>query len=91
MNNTVALAPQPVSAASPNLARLALSIVCGPGAVRPTLLPVARSESKNESLGSQVIEGLAADGVLITHTIPAGSMGNERPIEITYERWYSNE
>ncbi|MBO0861838.1 MAG: energy transducer TonB [Chloracidobacterium sp.] len=93
-NNTGAPTPQRVSAAGP--AGFAPSIgfapiVCGPGAVRPTLLPGARSESKNESLGSQVIEGMAADGVLITHTIPAGSMGNERPIEITYERWYSNE
>jgi len=34
---------------------------------------------------------VAADGVRITQTIPAGSMGNERSIEITYERWYSNE
>jgi TonB family protein len=34
---------------------------------------------------------VAADGTRITHTMPAGSMGNERPIEVTYERWSSKE
>ena len=38
-----------------------------------------------------MIEGVAAEGTRTTHTIPAGSMGNERPIEITYERWHSKE
>jgi TonB family protein len=51
----------------------------------------ANMETKSESLGTQTIEGVAAEGTRITHTIPAGSMGNERPIEITYERWYSQE
>jgi TonB family protein len=90
-DNTGAPAPQPVSAAVSNLVPFAPSIVCGPGAIRPALLPGVRSEGKNESLGSQVIEGVAADGLRITQTIPAGSVGNERPIEITYERWHSNE
>jgi TonB family protein len=51
----------------------------------------ANMETKSESLGAQTIEGVAAEGTRITHTIPAGSMGNDRPIEITYERWYSQE
>ncbi|MBO0724741.1 MAG: energy transducer TonB [Blastocatellia bacterium] len=90
-DNTGAPGPRAVSAAVSHLVPFAPSIVCGPGAVRPALLPGARSETKNESLGSQVIEGVAADGLRITQTIPAGSIGNERPIEITYERWHSNE
>jgi hypothetical protein len=48
-------------------------------------------EIKSEALGSQMIEGIAADGMRITYTIPAGSMGNERPIEVTYDRWRSKE
>jgi TonB family protein len=51
----------------------------------------ANLETKNESLGTQVIEGVAAEGTRITQTIPAGSIDNERPIEIIYERWYSQE
>jgi len=46
---------------------------------------------KTESLGTRMIEGVRADGTRITHTIPAGAMGNERPIEIVSERWYSPE
>src|SRR5215471_6908825 len=35
---------------------------------------------KEESLGKQMIEGIEADGVRTTITIPAGEIGNERPI-----------
>jgi hypothetical protein len=46
---------------------------------------------KSESLGKQMIEGVEAEGTRITQTIPAGAMGNERPIETFHERWYSQE
>jgi hypothetical protein len=46
---------------------------------------------QSESLGTQVIEGIKAEGTRITSTIPAGSIGNEQPIEIVTERWYSPE
>ena len=44
---------------------------------------------KTESLGRQTIEGVQADGTRITLTIPAGQMGNELPIQVVTERWYS--
>jgi hypothetical protein len=44
-----------------------------------------------ESLGKQNIEGVEAEGTRTTVTIPAGEIGNERPIEIVSERWYSPE
>jgi hypothetical protein len=46
---------------------------------------------KVESLGKQLIEGVEADGTRTTVTIPAGEIGNERPIDIVEERWYSPE
>ena len=46
-------------------------------------------EPKVEKLASQMIEGVSAEGQRITHTIPAGSIGNEQPIDIVDERWYS--
>jgi TonB family protein len=58
---------------------------CGPGTLRNFLSGV------KVSLGSQMIEGVAAEGTRITHTIPTGSMGNGKPIEITYERWSSKD
>lgn len=47
--------------------------------------------SKTESLGRQTIEGVEAEGTRNTLEIPAGAIGNERPIEIVFERWYSPE
>lgn len=42
-----------------------------------------------EPLGKQIIEGVEAEGTRETITIPAGEIGNERPIQIVSERWYS--
>ena len=44
---------------------------------------------KTESLGKQTIEGVSADGARVTQTIAAGAMGNELPIQVVTERWYS--
>jgi hypothetical protein len=46
---------------------------------------------KTESLGAQVIGGVTAQGTRITRTIPAGQVGNQAPLVITIERWYSPE
>jgi hypothetical protein len=46
-------------------------------------------EVKTESLGTQTIEGVIATGTRTTRTIPAGEIGNERPLEITSEVWTS--
>jgi hypothetical protein len=48
-------------------------------------------EPKVEKLDSQTIEGVLAEGQRVTHTIPAGAIGNEQPINIVDERWYSPE
>jgi hypothetical protein len=50
-----------------------------------------RNNIKKESLGTQMFEGVAAEGTRSTMTIPAGAIGNERPIEVVTERWYSNQ
>jgi hypothetical protein len=44
---------------------------------------------KKESLGTQTINGVSAEGTRITHTIAAGQIGNDKPILIVFERWYS--
>ncbi|NOT27222.1 MAG: hypothetical protein HOP16_14085 [Acidobacteria bacterium] len=49
------------------------------------------SPGVSESLGTQMIEGVLAEGTRSTTTIPAGQIGNERPIEIVSERWFSPE
>ena len=50
-----------------------------------------RPEISNENLGSQTIEGLLAEGTRTTTTWPAGSIGNDRPITSTQERWISRD
>jgi hypothetical protein len=42
-----------------------------------------------EQLGTTFMEGVAVEGTRTTVTIPAGQIGNERPIEIVSERWFS--
>jgi hypothetical protein len=46
---------------------------------------------KTESLGRQIVEGVQADGTRTTMTIPAGEIGNENPIQVVSESWYSPE
>lgn len=46
---------------------------------------------QTESLGTQVIEGIKVEGTRITSAIPAGAIGNDQPIQIVTERWYSPE
>jgi len=42
-----------------------------------------------ENLGDQTINGIHATGTRISTTIPSGKMGNDKPIVVTSERWYS--
>jgi len=42
-----------------------------------------------ESLGTQMVQGVQAEGTRTTVTIPEGSIGNLKPIQIVTERWYS--
>ena len=41
------------------------------------------------SLGTQLVGGVSAEGTRYTRTIPAGQIGNAKPIVIVTERWYS--
>ncbi len=45
--------------------------------------------AQQESLGTKVIEGVQAEGTRSTFTIPAGQIGNEKPITTVTERWFS--
>ena len=50
-----------------------------------------KANTTTESLGVQNIEGVEAEGTRTTTTIPAGSIGNERDIQVVYEKWYSKD
>jgi hypothetical protein len=62
----------------------------------PQVQVIAKSELSGHDvtkvdLGTQMIEGVAAQGTRTTRTLPAGAVGNEQPIVITTETWYSPE
>ncbi len=51
----------------------------------------SRPETSSEKMGSQLIEGVMADGIRATTTWPVGAQGNDRPIVVTSESWFSQD
>ncbi|HKR33175.1 MAG TPA: hypothetical protein VJT08_22030 [Terriglobales bacterium] len=45
--------------------------------------------SKTEPLGTRVIEGIETTGTRRMWTLPAGAIGNDKPLVTTEETWYS--
>ena len=52
---------------------------------------LAEGSLKKEDLGTKTIAGVSAQGTRVTHTIPAGQIGNEKAITMVFEHWYSND
>jgi len=44
-----------------------------------------------QQLGTKTINGFQASGTRVTRTIPAGKIGNDNPIVVVTERWYSTD
>ena len=53
--------------------------------------PERLGKGVTSALGSRDFDGVKAEGKQTTWTIPAGQIGNAKPINITSERWYSPE
>jgi len=58
-------------------------------AVGPLVVGEEASPATTEDLGSQTMEGVLVTGTRTTHTIPAGQIGNEQPLDIVTEVWFS--
>ena len=61
----------------------------GPNGGGPGGEAAADKDTATTSLGTQTIGGVTAEGTRYTRTIPAGQIGNVKPIVIVTERWYS--
>jgi hypothetical protein len=66
----------------------------GPGGDSPDAAQTRTHRGDNanvikESLGTQTINGVSAQGTRYTRTIPAGQVGNDKPLTIVKEEWYS--
>ena len=62
-------------------------------AMQAVALPAnaVRTNVETTKLGEREINGVRAEGTRTTIVIPAGAAGNQLPIEIVSERWYSPE
>ncbi|MET0346312.1 MAG: hypothetical protein ABW218_08615 [Casimicrobiaceae bacterium] len=68
------------------------SLVAPLAPLPPLMLPtLPRGKGETKKLGTKEFDGVKADGTQTTHTIPAGEIGNEKPLVITSERWFSPE
>jgi len=52
---------------------------------------IPKYATNTEQLGKQMVEGVECEGTRSVTTMPAGSIGNERPIETVNEAWFSQE
>lgn len=48
-----------------------------------------RYERTTTSLGTKNFDGVLAEGKMVSYTIPAGKIGNVKPITVSSETWYS--
>lgn len=53
--------------------------------------PQKPKDAKSDSLGTKTIEGISVEGTRITFELPAGHIGNDKPIQVVTENWYSPE
>jgi len=65
-----------------------LAVAAGAGGVLRSRIT---SPGRTEALGKQMIEGVNADGTRFSTTLETGAVGNDRPIQMVNERWYSSE
>ncbi len=63
----------------------------GPGFKHTMRFKNNAENTRTESLGKQTMEGIDVEGSRRITTIPEGEIGNERPIEMITEKWYSPE
>jgi hypothetical protein len=47
------------------------------------------SESKTVPLGEKTIDGIRVVGTQLEHTVPENTVGNQKPIALTVEQWFS--
>jgi hypothetical protein len=84
---------QPVVVMSSN-GNVAFGDFAGPGGTIKAGIntgKIIKVDGKKESLGTQTMEGVNAEGDRVTNTIEAGTIGNDRPIQTITERWYSQD
>ena len=95
--NELPLPPPPPPGAATASGRLG-RVFAGPAQSAQFVGPPSAAEAaqhaparSHESLGTQTIEGLPADGSRTTIVYPVGAFGNDRPVTTISETWISHE
>jgi hypothetical protein len=73
----------PVPVPEPGLQMVTPGVVMGVGG--------SEQGSKTTPLGDKTIEGVRVTGTRVEHTVPAGRIGNDRPMTASAEQWFSSE
>lgn len=83
--------PPPPPGARMTMSTNVMSAVAGPTVMTNVMVrdDQGGADDKVQTLADQTIEGVVAHGKQVTTTIPAGTIGNDQPIVITSETWYS--
>jgi len=68
-----------------------VTTMAGAGPITIRRSEIHTSDPVTEDLGTDTINGVLARGTRSTVTIPAGQIGNDRPIQIVNERWESSD
>jgi hypothetical protein len=91
-NRRVELNPTARTARSVTNYQLTLQRALG-GLAAPNTLATAQGATAEttENLSAQMVNGVPAQGVRTTMTIPRGQIGNDREIKVITERWVSND
>jgi hypothetical protein len=83
---------EPNGSAPPMPDALPSTIATAPAAgmfIQKHVMTDEQAQASTEDLGTQTMEGVLVNGVRTTHAIPAGQIGNDRPITIVTEIWTS--
>lgn len=59
------------------------------GDIRPPNFDNEPKNGKTESLETKILEGVSVEGTRTTFEIPAGQIGNDKPILVVTEKWFS--
>ena len=85
MQNAISNSPR---ASSYQILPVPMSGPSGKG-LKQQAAPAAPTHPQSDPLGQREIEGVETEGTRMTLTIPAGTLGNEREMQIVTERWYA--
>jgi hypothetical protein len=82
---SVAISDAMVAKAPPTMAGMPQQMVT----IQSHAITVDEGQAETEDLGSKTMEGVTVTGTRTTHTIPAGQIGNDKPLRIATEIWTS--